>query len=296
MRTYLIWLLIGIWATVNTSAQYIPIGGNGILDWVVSNPISVSIIIQTTNSTGGLRSCGMSGKDLAFSSYGSYHKYVVSNSSRLFSYTESGSENIRYKVITRNKDHNLFVVDTNLFIESNLFKSFETIPEIGTIVLPIGKNISSAVFQSGYESSHPVRIAENGILIDQTMLGNGRKRLTIKFKNGETKTYTQNGNELSQPNTTFYWIQPPPAIDSNDLENYLRWSDRYGWYAGPNSHNTYVLIVHFSPGSDTVVERSDDLATWTEVNRANWDSWMTEIVIPIRSEMKTSGFYRARSY
>jgi len=283
----------------------LPLGSGIMLDWIV-NRCSVIIILQTTNSSGGLNTCGMSGNNLLFSSYGDFQSYIALNSSRLLDILNdrsSTSVNFRVKLTYVGLDsQGLVSVCSGLSIDTNLGpavatvnSSFYVTPNVAPIVLPFS-GVASASVQFGNDSYVSLPLAgTNGVVWDNLFATNSsRARISLTFSDGETAVYTQGDNLILPPTVSMIWIPAP----TNYLSDSYQWYDWY-WYVGGNlSFNSYNLFINGSSGADTVVESTSDFSSWTPIGDIPWNSSKTYMVIPISpiSINCPMQFFRARSY
>ena len=277
--------------------------GNNLLDWIVtSSPCSVTIILQSTNATGGLNTCGMFASDISFSSYTDFQSYVAVNGFRLFIFlgSQNGSD-VHFRVNTTYTGFNFqgiqascigLSMDTSLSSTANITaNSFYATPIMQPVVLPVS-GVTSASAQFGTNSYISLLLAgTNGIVLDNSFVTNsGRSRMSLTFDDGETVIYTQDGNPILPPTVSMVWIPTPSAYPYyGDNAWYL-----YG-YGGPR-YNSYNLFVSGSHGVDTVVESTTDFISWTPIGGMSWDSWMTSTIIPISTTNYPMQFFRARSY
>ncbi len=277
--------------------------GNNLLDWVVANsPCSVTIILQSTNNTGGLNTCGMFTNGISFSSYTDFQSYVAVNGLRLFIFlgSQNGSD-VHFRVNTTYTGLNSqgiqascigLSMDTSLDSTANITaNSFYATPTMQPVALPVS-GVTSASVQFGTNSYTPLLlVGTNGIVLDSSFVTNGgRSRMSLTFSDGETVIYTQGGNPILPPTISMVWIPAPSAYPYYG-------DDPWYWYGyGGPSFNSYNLFVSGSAGADTVVESTMDFISWTPIGSMSWNSWMTSTIIPISTTNYPMQFFRVRSY
>jgi hypothetical protein len=320
----------------------LPMGmGISLPDWIVGNsPCSVTIRLQSTNATGGLNTCGMFKDGISFSSYGDFQSYLTANSSllrsQLFGFLgNQNASSVRLRVNATYTGLNsqgiqvsfvLLDMDACLGPTADIAANSYATPTIQSVVLPIS-GVTKASVQFGNGTTNSIQIAGNsGIVWDSSLANNtGRARVSLTFSDGETVTYTQNGNPILPPVISMVWIPAPPnnPYDWFDpyYDNYYddgypyyddawyrryysyenawyQWYNSYGWCYGYGypGYDSYNLFASGSSGADTVVESTTNLVSWTPIGIMSWDSGMNSTVIPISTSDCPLQFFRTGSY
>jgi hypothetical protein len=260
-----------LWGSVPSS---IPVR-NGLLDIIVTNSCSVTMVLQNTNSSGGLNTCGMYTNGITFQSYTKFQSWIIYNGSRLATFLSGQGGSDVYLTVTiiysAGAPCSGFSMSCDFGAVTNLSNSlFFVTPTVPSAVLNMN-GVTGATVQFGNNPSSSLPLVGNsGVIIGNSFLTNsGRMRLSVTLGDGTTATYTQNGNLIV-----------PPGLSLT------------------NHNSSYNLFVSGTYGADTVVEGTTNLFSWFSMNSSPvipWNSGVTNITIPISTTNAFESF-RAKSY
>ena len=182
--------------------------GNALLNTIVTNVCSITMVLQNTNATGGLNTCGMYMNGISFQSYSDLQSWIASNGSRLVNFLNKQG-GVSDTILTVKVTYGTRSPCPGLFISSDLGSSANispgslyVTPIVSSIVLNMnGVNVKGATVQYGSGASVALQLAgNNGIVLDNSFItSSGRMRLSVTSSDGTTAVYTQYGNQILPP-------------------------------------------------------------------------------------------------
>jgi len=298
--------------------QSIPTG-NGLLDLAIAgNPCSLVIILQSTNVTGGLVTCGAWTNNATFGSFGEFQSFLAMKSFGLFNYLSDQNESdvrfIARATYATGAPCPQLSIDTDLGPPEGISAgSFYVTPTFQSVAFGIG-NVASASIQFGNNPINPLALVGNRIALGSSFMNGsgGRMRLSVTFSNGETATYTQFGNLITPPSISMFWLPAQPEDPYDD--DYYDYADapywdlyyQYGWYYnwwyedsyGYPTYDSYNVVASCTYGADLEIDGTTDFIIWTPVATMTWEQYSgsTQMVIPVQPDASPMMFYRANAF
>lgn len=238
-------------------------------------------MVQSINPTGGFNTTGTTKRGLSFGSYYELQTYIATNATRLSSLLKKGLTNqvsdinFRAKMTYMDTDEQGNPVECiGLRMDEKLVSpdsikqdTFTVMPQIEPVTVPIeGLSKASIQFSSGQVIQLDM-IKDRYLILDNSVLNyDGRTRMSLSLENGDTATYTQNGNRIMPP-----WLT-------------------IGW-----TGDSYSILAQWTPGTDTVIQSTTDLVEWTDIYSSSWNSNKTRAMITVPTD-SLHMFFRVYSY